>query len=344
MIDVHVHLPFEQARLAGGADAVLAGERQFDAKGAGPVEQVFAVAFQVEPMAASLEADGHLATPAAVTAGPLLLLAHPAGGIFGGSRKEFHVDAPLGHALPPQAAGDLRHHGLRPAQEKVVEAFERQQALDELRALGVVDAAVEQVIVLQFLAEHRNEVQSIHVPILKEHQIVPKHHRGGGLIAVEQCDPVARMALERRPRDGQDRCDAAAGSDAKVMDPIKAAGVAGEQPLGLRHRQPIAGRQGLVGVAAEAAAGQVLDAHLERFAGQAANGISPFEPLAANGLGEGEILAGIEVKPVFERLRHRQAHPHRLLRFPNDRRHLKFVLAHFSVLKWSKGSKQVRQR
>ncbi len=250
-------------------------------------------------MAASLEADGHPTMPVAVAAGPLLLLLHPAGGILGGGREELDVDARLGHALPSQSAGDLRHHGFRPAQEEVVEAFERQQALDELRALGVVDAAVEQVVVLQFLAEHRDEVQSIHVPILEEHQIVPKHHRRSGLVAVEQGDPVARMALQRRPRDGQDRRDAAAGSDAQVMDPIKAVGVAGEQSLGLRHRQPVASRQGLVGVAAEAAAGQVLNAHLERFAGQAANGIGPLEPLAADGLGEGEVLAGIEVKPVF---------------------------------------------
>ena len=184
--------------------------------------------------------------------------------------------------------------------------------------LAFVDAAVEQLVVLQFLAEHRNQLEPVEITVLQGQEVMAEQHRCGGLVAVQQRYPAGRIFLQRGANDRQHRRDAAAGGDAEVADagPVRAGG--GEPALGSCDIEPVPGAQGFVGVGAEAPAGLQLDAHLQRLARDAADGIGTPHRLAFEDAFEGEVLSRREPVLGREPAGNIQGDPHGARRFRND--------------------------
>ncbi|MNG99807.1 hypothetical protein D3C79_589860 [compost metagenome] len=260
MVAVHLHFTLDHPALAGGAHTGLARVGQLGTNGVAGVEHVLGVARQVESKGAAVADHGDVAKRRIHLA---CRLTGFAAGLAAGGGEQLEVDAFLGHAVGLQAVTHGLGHRLRAADECCVQAGNVQPARKQLAAFVGVDAAVVQVNILLFAAEHENQVQAVEVTVFQVFELVAEQRPRTGAVAVQQGETAVRLAGQRSGDDRQYRGDAAAGGHTQIVALASRVQRHEEAARWRHHFQLLAGLEHFIGKRREAPARYALDGHAQ---------------------------------------------------------------------------------
>ncbi|CAM2148547.1 conserved hypothetical protein [Paraburkholderia tropica] len=252
---VHLHFAFEHAGAAGAAHAALACIRQRKPGFQADVEQAHALIGQTQLALLAVDNDFQL----------------------GGRRirgdfdrrharlrqrraETFDVDIRLGHARDRERGFGGVHHRRGAADEGFVDLARRQQRVEERRALGLIEHAVEQLDVLQIVRQHVVEAEAVHEAVLQVLKLLREHDLVDAAVAVDQRERAARLRFERRLDDRQHRRDARATRERHVMLAVIGVQVREEAAVRRHHIDFVARRELIEGEVRETPAAHALDA------------------------------------------------------------------------------------
>ena len=230
--------------------------------------------------------------------------------------EQFEVHAALFKAVGDQPLLDGFGHGLRAAQEGGVQVRGVQPAAEDGVAFVRVDAAVIEVHVLLFAAEHIDDVEPAQVGVFQVAECFAEQGGATGTIAVDQGELAVGFGFQRGLDDRQDRRDAAAGGHRQVVGFALRVQVDVEVAGGRHHFQGVAFLEFAVGEAGEAAAGDFFYRHAQVAVVDAgADGVGAAHFFAVHMGAHDQVLALGEAEGVVQFRRHVEGDGHRFAGF-----------------------------